>query len=479
MKARTIGVIAACAVLVAGGGFGILHYQELGARKEAAIASLPSRPTLSSLPSELQRRVEAAEREVRRGEDPAGALSLLATLYHANGYEAEAADCYRGLLRADPDNPRWAHNLAHLLAGYGRADEAIVLWRHVEELAPEYVPALIRLGDVLIKADRWDEAERAYLAGLEVAPRDPYLLAGLARVDVQKGRLDGARDKLEAATDASEFRIGNALLVTVYEKLGLKEKAEAVRAQAKSFGTFFDAPDPWLDAIYDECYDAYRLTLGAGMADRRGDRATALRLLDRAVRLHPDYFLAHYQLGSLHEKGGALDRSELHLRRAAELNPTFGDAWLGLYRVAGAARGRSAALSALQEGLARCPDSPGLRLEYGRHLRDQRRPAEALREFRKVYELRPAEVDALIEIAQIQFAQGQVQEGAATLKLVLDIVPAHPVALSTLCFFSITSGNQLDSREWLRQCRNQPRLSREDLQRLASAYQSRFGESPW
>ncbi|WP_404423952.1 tetratricopeptide repeat protein [Nibricoccus sp. IMCC34717] len=479
MKRKTIFIAVAVLAAVGGGAYSYFHYTEATARVEAARAGLPRRPAPGDLPAELWRRVEAAERDVRRGENAVENLGLVATLYHANGYEEEATEAYQALLRADPKNPRWAGNLAHLFVDHGRLAEATVLWRHLTALEPGYVAAHIRLGDVLTKLDRWDEAERAYLDGLKVAPRDAYLLAGLARVDVQRGRFDAARDKLEAATEASTFRIGNALLVTVYEKLGLQAKAEAVRGQAKSFGTYFDPPDPYLDSIYDECYDAYRLTLGAGMADRRGDRSTAVRLLERTVRLHPAYFLGHYQLGSLMEKSGVPEKAEFHFRKAAELNPAFGDAWLSLYRIANATRGRGAALAVLREGLQRCPDSPGLHLEYGRWLREQKRFDEALREFAIVADLRPAEVDGLIEAAQIHFTREEVEAGVAILKRVLEIMPAHPVGLTTLAFVSVSTGDKAGARAWLKQCREQPRVPREDLQRLASAYQERFGESPW
>jgi Flp pilus assembly protein TadD len=173
------------------------------------------------------------------------------------------------------------------------------------------------------------------------------------------------------------------------------------------------------------------------------------------------------------------DKAEFHFRKAAELNPSFGDSWLSLYRIANTTRGRASALAVLREGLQRCPESPGLHLEQGRLLREQKRYDEALREFAIVEELRPAEVDALIEVAQIRFALDEVEQGAAVLKRVLEVLPAHPVALTTLTFVSISKGDKTGARAWLKQCREQPRVPREDLQRLASAYQERFGESGW
>jgi tetratricopeptide (TPR) repeat protein len=127
------------------------------------------------------------------------ALGELSRLYHANGFSREAALAYEGLLRFDARNPRWPHLLAHILAGTGQLARAAPLWRKVTELAPDYVPARLRLGEALLKTNEPALAAETYAAALRLVPDDPYALFGLARCELQQERWTAARERLQQA----------------------------------------------------------------------------------------------------------------------------------------------------------------------------------------------------------------------------------------------------------------------------------------
>ena len=63
---------------------------------------------------------------------------------------------------------------------YGYADDAENLWKSVIELDPNYVPARIRLADVLLKTNRLDESESIYREVSNSDPKNPYALLGLS-----------------------------------------------------------------------------------------------------------------------------------------------------------------------------------------------------------------------------------------------------------------------------------------------------------
>lgn len=479
MKPKILVLSAVLALAAGAGVYGYLHYSQQAAAVAEARNGVPARPSLVNWHPEMAQRIAAAESSVRTADDPKEGLVTLAQIYHANGFLEEAIVAYKALIRLEPTEARWCHNLAHIVAGFGQSEQAVALWAHVLALAPEYVPAHIRLGDALLKIGRNAEAEEAYASGLKYAPTDPYLNVGLARLAILRKEWMTARTRLETATGASGFRIGNDLLVTTYEQLGENARAEEVRGQAKSFGTFFDPPDPWLDAIQDEGFDAYYLTLASGSADRRDDRASAFRLLQRAIRLHPNYALAHHHLGDLYQKAGNPAEAEKSFRRAVELDPSYGDSWIQYYNLVGRTRGQAAALALLREGLQKCPDSPGLHYEYGRYLVQQKRLDEAYREFATTARLRPAEIDGLIEMAKIHFQRNEVDEGIGLLNRSLEVLPGNTFALSTLAFHYISIGAEAEARRWLGECRLQPRVDRKVLRDLGGMYQERFGRAPW
>jgi tetratricopeptide (TPR) repeat protein len=154
------------------------------------------------------------------------------------------------------------------------------------------------MGDVLLKLNRGTAAADAYAAVLAREPGNPYALVGLARIDLAAGRWSKARERLELASAGSDFSIGADLLATVCEQLGDAERAAALRARAKSSGAFYDPPDPWMDEIFEDCLDVYRLTVAAGFADHAGNAPAAQHLIERALTLAPDNAAALYQSGT-------------------------------------------------------------------------------------------------------------------------------------------------------------------------------------
>ena len=105
---------------------------------------------------------------------------------------------------------------------------------------------------------------------------------------------------------------------------------------------------------------------------------------------------------------------------------------------------------ALAAGLANCPSSPGLHLERGRRLNAAGRFSEAIKEFQEVIRLRPQEAEGYADLANAFFHLSRIDEGVAELRKSLQVEPENPMALTTLAFFAIRTGDQNGATEWLR-----------------------------
>lgn len=116
--------------------------------------------------------------------------------------------------------------------------------------------------------------------------------------------------------------------------------------------------------------------------ERRGDRATANRWLEQAARLDPRNAQILLQAGMAEIRGQNFAAARKHLELAANLAPPasrrLGTTGGALYCNARPCYGHRA----LATGLVHYPDSPGLRLTYGRTLAAAGRPREAIAEFR-------------------------------------------------------------------------------------------------
>lgn len=470
MNPRRLALLVALLVLLAAGAWawrdqtrtGILH------------ASIPPRPGLAAFPPELTTRIAAAENRIRRGPDTLAALAELAQLYHANGFHAEAVAAYRGLAELDPANPRWPHRLACLYADFGRLDEAVQLWRRV----PGHLPALIRTGDALMKLNRPTEAAAAYEAALRIDGTQPHALAGLARIDLASGRWQPARSRLEQAARASGGRIGTDLLATACERLGDTAAAAELRARAKSSGSFHDPPDPWIDDIFDECFDADRLVIAAGFAEHSGDSARARRLIDRALTVAPAHAPALFQSGALALAQRDYDRARAAFLACVRAAPDFSDGWARLIGVHQTLGQTTAATQALTEGLKHNPQSPALLLERASRLAAAGRHAEATADFEAALRVRPLDADALVRVAPIYFRLERVDEGVAALHRALAAEPEHPSALITLALHGIGTGDEAAARLWLQRARQQVRVPPATLDQLTQEFHRRFGRGP-
>lgn len=440
--------------------------------------AVPVRPTQPAPVAGLRARLDAAEARLRRREDVAAAFAELASLYHANGYLPEAAACYQALLGAQPAEPRWAHALATLYAGYGQLEPAALLWTQALARQPDYVPARLRLGDALFKLNRDAEAAAAYAAALGTDADNPYALTGLARLDVRAGRLPAARERLERAAQKSNFAIGADLLADVCDKLGDSTRSADLRGRAKSSGAYFDPPDPWIDAIYFDCFDVFRVCVAAGVAGHGGDVARSRRLLDHALTLAPDdgQVLLQYGLLAIRQQDFALARR--HLEHATRVAPKLSDVWAQLIVACNGQGDAAGAESALGNGLMHCPQSPSLHLELARRLAARGQSEAAIREFRTSHQLRPEEAGALFELAGLLFSLDRTDAGLAEVRRALAIEPEHPVGLTTLALHAIGTGDAAGARQWLRRAREQPRVPREQLQELMAHYQAEFGHAP-
>lgn len=478
MTTRTRLIVAGMAVVVAAAGWGGLRWWQVRADREILAAAIPATPDSSSWSDELRGRIADSARRARAGDNPVAALGELARLYHANGFFPEAIQCYGALEQLDPHEARWPHRHAVILAGFGEAEPALALWRRVVKLAPGYLPARLRLGDVLSKTNQLEAASDVYRGILADQPGEAYATLALARIDVEAGRWEAARPQLEAVFQQTGQTLGYDLIVTVYERLGMNDRAAEIRGQARASGAYRDPPDPWMDELFSDCYDLYRLSLAAGEANRTGDPATAVRRLERALQLAPDNSSIHFQLGTTLVEQRQFTRAREHLVRCTQLAPELADGWAHLHALLQTVGDRTAAGRALAEGLRQCPNSPGLHLTQARQLRNAGQLDGAIEEFKTSIRLRSNEADAYLELAGAYFTVGRAGEAVVELEKALAAEPGQPTALASLAAQAISSGDEAAARKWLRQARLQPRVPAGRLARMLEAFHQKFGHAP-
>lgn len=466
------------AVIVAGAG-AALAWRLAGVRAEVA-AALPPRPPIEGLSLQFPDRLDQAEARARSLWGSRAGLAELARLYHANGFLPHASDCERALMRLEPTNPRWPYLLAHTIGGYGDLDEALPLLQRTVELAPDYGPARVRLGDAFLKRNEPERAATIYRQVLSDEPANGYATIGLARTEIAADRAAAARDRLQRlVSDQPLFAPAWTLLISVDEQLGDTALAERHRIESRATGRSRDMTDPWIDELMEDCYDPYRLAVAASTADPANDQARARELLQRAISVAPQGDLAHRLLGNLLSDLGELPAARGYLERATELNPRDPDNWSYLLRVQKAMNDMPAAVRTLEAGLAHCPDAPVLHLERGRRLVAAGELDRAAEAFERSRRLRPEESSAYVELAVVRFKQDRLEEGIAELREAVKVDPTQPVAIVLLARYAINTGDPAAAKDWIQRSRLQPKVRPADLDSLIAEYRSAFGHDPF
>lgn len=465
-------LVLACSALVLG-GTATAWWWHREQRAAIVAAAVPAPPDLAGWPAALRDRIAAAMASSRAG-DREG-IRQLSALYHANGFFAAARASYEALEQLEPHEPRWWHRHAAILAGFGETDAALRRAEQAVKLAPDYVPAGLRLADILLKRGETERAAAIYREILR-SGEHPHALLALARLDVEARNWAEARPRLERVVALTNYELGYDLIVTVYEQLGLNAQAAQIRGRAKASGAYRDPPDPWLDELTELCFDAYRLSLAAGVAQRTGRLADALRLLERATALTPDDVSIRFQLAQTLVQNRDLKRARAEFERCTASAPEFPDAWAHLAALFEQTGDVAAAERTLTAALVRCPDSPGLHLMRARFHRRAGRVPAAVESYRRSIQLRPNEAEPYIELATLLLQGNATEEALRQLHAALEAEPDHPTALTLLALTAISRGDEPAAGRWLARVQAQPRIAPAQAEQLLAAYRGQFGK---
>lgn len=266
----------------------------------------PPLPDLQATGPGLRGLLGAADAEARNHPGSAEAAGKLAIAYHANEYPGQADAAYRIAARLAPRDPQWVYGRALLQEESGNEKEEFDLLRQTVRLAPDDVPALLKLADGFFKQEALDEAARYYERGAKAATKEALLPArfGLARVAAR--RKDWGKVIAYAAPLSRDYpfvRPPFQLLQEAYEAMGQADQAAEVRASLLS-GKFTDVPpvpDPIVDRLLAASYSSTRLLKAAGLQSRFGYPDRGMQIARRAAEANPAdadirNYIAHTQL---------------------------------------------------------------------------------------------------------------------------------------------------------------------------------------
>jgi tetratricopeptide (TPR) repeat protein len=383
---------------------------------------------------EVRQAVEEARRQVLADPNSAAAWGRLGMVFLANSIEGESDQCFAEAARLDPTDPRWPYARGRI-AIKRDADHALPYLRQAAAAAAagpwsKYRAAIrLQLAEALLERNEVDEAAGLFQAELNNPEYRLRAANGLGLVALARGDDRAAAEYLAVARASPVVRRqATAQLAALARGRGDQAAAAAYEAEATAIPTG-SVPPTWPDPFIGEVADLRVGRLGrkqlakeleeqgryAELAElflrqtrddptpeayahaglnfaRMEDFDRAIPLLREAVRLGPDSALAQYHLalalfsraekenarspGSAQAREGFGEAAD-HARRAAELKPGHGLAYL-FWGLALKQLGRPGeAVDPLRKGVAARPEEFELQLALGEVLAATGRGAEA------------------------------------------------------------------------------------------------------
>jgi tetratricopeptide (TPR) repeat protein len=194
------------------------------------------------------------------------------------------------------------------------------------ELYPDYAPAHMRLGNVLVARDQGAAAAKELERARELAPDLEPAQVSLAQLRLAEGDLEGSAALLEAVLERSP-RHGQALatLAQVYMRQGRRDEAREIADRARDPASYNLYSDPLMSQVVAEGVSSVLLWERAKSFLEDGNYQQAVLGLRQVVVLLPDNPEVHLQLAVAYGGLGELDRARRHLERTVALDPEAAD----------------------------------------------------------------------------------------------------------------------------------------------------------
>jgi tetratricopeptide (TPR) repeat protein len=237
----------------------------------------------------------------------------LADVLKGTGQLERALEEFEEVRRRQPDNTVAAAQAALLLVRTGDVPAGETAARRAVVLAPDDAEAHYALGLALFHQERLPAAEASMRRALEIQPGHLGALTQLIKIETRLGNDDMAHEFREAHQEALRQR-------HVEERVRGRRQAAVAAFNREEYTVALEE----LQAILLEDPKDYQVHLFLGSTYLAlGDNARARAALQRSLELEPRSERGLLELGRLNAMENRLDDAVRDLERAAAINPDF------------------------------------------------------------------------------------------------------------------------------------------------------------
>jgi len=455
------------------------------ATRSSVLNRLPVMPDLTHITHALREKVTEADQIARKTFQTGGTVvpfgqktGELGKLYQGNAYYDQAVLCYNVAMEFDPQNPHWPYLLASVRQEKG---ENKSVWRLLERainLAPDYTPAVLKLADSYFKTGNAEKASVFYVRRLSLVPGDPYALLGLGRMALEGSKWEKAQAYLQRAIETDpNFGDAHRIMATVHEHFGRLKEMKLALDRAAQCPPFRPAPDPWIDALGDLCYEPEQLlVLGAKATTGLNLDAAINKYYRRALEIDPKNSKIHLAMGKALFLTGQTKDARVFFQKTIEIDPKSDEAYFQLGVILQIERKLKEAEQMFLKALELQPDNENVSNNLGVALLEQKRFPEAIKYLNKVLDIAPENINARYNLGISLWGMGRTRDALEQYHQVLRLKPEWATAANSLAWILATdkSENNRNGQEAVRwalvACTGANRTDPAYLDTLAAAY---------
>jgi tetratricopeptide (TPR) repeat protein len=298
------------------------------ADRKPPLVALPPLDLAKFLPA-VKARIEPAYTAATANPDNPDLVGKLGMLLAAHDQLDAAGACYERAHGLDPKSFRWTYYLGLARAAQGKTAQAITILRESLRLDPGYVPARLKLAEVLLAENQFVESEKEYQKVLTSKPGSATAHYGLARVYSQNAETAKSLDEYRKAAELfPAYGAANYALALIYRKQGqAKESTQHFNKYERNKTTSPAEDDPLQREVSDLNAGAMSHLHRAAVLEQSGKIAEAVAEHEKALEIDPKLVQAHVNLISLYGRLGRLEKAEEFYQSAVALDPTQADAY--------------------------------------------------------------------------------------------------------------------------------------------------------
>ena len=340
---------------------------------------------------------------------------------------------FRSALQLNQNLPEAWYGLARIHEQRREWNKAYNILTRIRDSNPRYMNGRILLANILLAANRIDEALEDARDIVELAPDDARAHAIMGAVQFRLGDLEAARQSVE-----------KALLLDPKSEDATLVKARILVAEEK-YSEALDVLDKILAATPD---NASHYVMKLGIYEELGDQSAVLQTYTEMVKQFPDNVAFERALVRHHTQSGNLDQAELLLKRSVEENPQSIEEKLRLVGFLTRHRSSDKSIGLLNTYIEQDSDEYRFRFALAElYLRDNQ-TEQAIDIYKGIVrddEVQPNGLQARNVLARIYLLAGMLADSKALIDEVLTHDKNNENAQLVLARFNLAEGKQNDA----------------------------------